>query len=103
VPDGTPPPVRDNPVTDYTPSGRPGGRAWRDVERPRGAPLDVLTIGEGADLADPDRARHTAYGVDEGGAVLVRPDGYVAWRAASAVKTPRAALHAAVASIVARS
>jgi putative polyketide hydroxylase len=37
-----------------------------------------------------------AYGVETGGAVLVRPDGYVAWRVASPPTDPARALADAV-------
>jgi putative polyketide hydroxylase len=43
-----------------------------------------------------------AYGVGEGGAVLVRPDGYVAWRAASKPADPARALTDAFEQILAR-
>ena len=43
-----------------------------------------------------------AYGVGEGGAVLVRPDGYVGWRAASAPADPARALADAFGQILAR-
>jgi putative polyketide hydroxylase len=36
------------------------------------------------DLADPDSRFCAAYGISPDGAVLVRPDGFVAWRAADA-------------------
>ena len=118
VPDGTPLPAVTNPVTDYAPSGRPGGRAphawleqdgarvstidligqhftlmagprglaWVDAARrigdAAGVPIAAHTIG-GDSLRDPDGAWTRTYGVDDGGAVLVRPDGYVAWRSRS--------------------
>ena len=118
IPDGTPVPAVDNPVT--VPSARPGGRAphaWleRDGRRlstldlfgdrfvllagPEGAaardaarvaarelavPLMAFTVGAGGDLADPDKPWPEVYGVAPDGAVLVRPDGHVAWRSVSA-------------------
>jgi putative polyketide hydroxylase len=123
VPDGSPRPGVVNPVTDYEPSARPGGRAphlWlttRDGQRvsphdlcaggfallagPAGGqwceealrvareaalPLSAYTVGAGADLTEADGADDwpSRYGVDASGAVLIRPDGYVAWRARSA-------------------
>ena len=48
-------------------------------------PLQVLSIGaadSGADLIDCDATWNWCYGIDDAGAVLVRPDGHVAWRAA---------------------
>jgi 2-polyprenyl-6-methoxyphenol hydroxylase-like FAD-dependent oxidoreductase len=57
------------------------GAAWVDAARriawPSWPPLLAYRIG--ADLSDPDDNWHTAYGIEPDGAVLVRPDGYVAW------------------------
>ena len=53
-------------------------------------------------VADPEGVWMAAYGVGEGGAVLVRPDGYVAWRAASAPADPARALSEAFGQILAR-
>ncbi len=44
-------------------------------------PLDAYGVGEGADLVPEDGADWAAaHGVTRDGAVLVRPDGFVAWR-----------------------
>jgi hypothetical protein len=131
VPDGTPRVAVDDPVTDYVPSARPGGRAphvfltrgderistvdlfgphfvllagadggaWRRAAQAIGAmvpPLQAYTIGAGGDLGDPDGNWHAAYGVDSDGAVLVRPDGHVAWRSRSGASNPEGALRAAL-------
>lgn len=107
VPDGTEPPRVEDPVTTYVPCARPGHRAphlWLDDGRRRSA-LDLF--GDGLVLltartqAWRAAAEHTSsrglpltlhgvrdprwlplYGVSASGAVLVRPDGYVAarWR-----------------------
>jgi 2-polyprenyl-6-methoxyphenol hydroxylase-like FAD-dependent oxidoreductase len=45
-------------------------------------PLDRYCIG--TDLLDGDRRFENAYGISGGGAVLVRPDGFIAWRSAHA-------------------
>ena len=130
VPDGTPRVAVDDPVTDYVPSARPGGRAphvfltrgdeqistvdlfgphfvlltgadgaaWRRAAQaigPMVPPLQAYTIGTGGDLGDPDGNWHAAYGVDSDGAVLVRPDGHVAWRSRSGASNPEGALRAA--------
>jgi 2-polyprenyl-6-methoxyphenol hydroxylase-like FAD-dependent oxidoreductase len=146
VGDGTPAPVYANPVTDYTPSGRPGGRAphvWlarggragapgpgastSDTDRvstidligkrftvlgsgptwraavaglATAIPLDVVTIGD--EVADVDGQWHATYGVEAGGAVLVRPDGYIGWRCRTAVSDPARALRAALSSLAGR-
>lgn len=43
-------------------------------------PLRYHTVGDGGDLLDPTASFPAAYGLTPGGAVLVRPDGHVAWR-----------------------
>jgi putative polyketide hydroxylase len=103
--DHTAAPSARGPISQYVPAGRPGHRAphlWLDdgrstldlygsafaaltdpagkreldtaaeIARAAGIPLDVHVI----DAA----AWHELYGVERGGVVLVRPDGYVAWR-----------------------
>jgi putative polyketide hydroxylase len=65
------------------------GDAWIDaIKALPGARVDTFRIGEGGDLEDPDNRWTTAYGVTESGAVLVRPDGFVAWRAKQATDDP---------------
>jgi putative polyketide hydroxylase len=103
--DHTAAPGTRDPVGQYVPAGRPGHRAphlWlgdgrsaldlygsafaaltdpagkraldtaAEIARATGIPLDIHVI----DAA----AWHDLYGVERGGVVLVRPDGYVAWR-----------------------
>jgi hypothetical protein len=75
--------------------------AARRVSTDIGLPLKSFAIGNG-DLADPDGEWPAAYEVDHDGAVLVRPDGYVAWRsrggAADAPATLRGVFRAVLAS-----
>lgn len=49
-------------------------------------------VGEQAagELADADSGFCAAYGISPDGAVLVRPDGFVAWRAADATNATNA-------------
>ena len=132
VPDGTPLPVVANPVADYVPCARPGGRAphvwlerdgrristhdlvdmrftlfagergepWRDAARAvagsLGIPLSALTVGSGADIGDPETQWMSAYGVEADGAVLVRPDGHVAWRRRSGANDTERELESAL-------
>jgi 2,4-dichlorophenol 6-monooxygenase len=85
----------------------PDGRAWCEAagvagER-LGVELDAYCVdGSGGELADPAGGwrRHRETGDD--GAVLVRPDGHVAWRSHAAAADPVAALHDALASVLAR-
>ncbi|MER7394190.1 FAD-dependent oxidoreductase [Streptomyces sp. NPDC000151] len=48
--------------------------------RDLGVVLRVHGIGEGGDYADTKGVFTRQYGISDGGAVLVRPDGFVAWR-----------------------
>ncbi|MBL6617928.1 MAG: FAD-dependent monooxygenase [Reyranella sp.] len=135
IPDGSPRPAVANPVTDYAPSARPGGRAphaWlkrRDGERvssidlvgngfvllagakgaawvdgvkavslSNGIEVTAITVGNGA-LQPADDGWRKTYGLDEQGAVLVRPDGYVAWRSVGAATDPARTLAQAMAAI----
>jgi len=81
------------------------GDAWRraaqeiEISWP---PLVAHTVGEGSDLGDPDGNWQAAYGVDADGAVLVRPDGHVAWRSRSAASDPVEALRAALDRVLGR-
>ena len=53
-------------------------------------------------LRDPEGGFLQAYGLPAAGAALIRPDGFVAWRATSAPGDPEAAMASALRSILAR-
>jgi hypothetical protein len=79
-------------------AGRDGG-AWRQAAQAIGSswpPLSAFSIGASGDLGDPDGKWHEAYGVDSDGAVLVRPDGHVAWRSRSGASNPLQVLREAL-------
>jgi tetracenomycin A2 monooxygenase-dioxygenase len=63
------------------------GNAWCNAAREAAAalaiPLDVYRVSSDGDLHDQDGDWHSAYSVTTSGAVLLRPDGFVAWRAIS--------------------
>jgi hypothetical protein len=64
------------------------GAAWAGaVDRRRASvPLRPYRVGEpgsAADLIDLERTWRRDYGIERDGAVLVRPDGHVCWRAFS--------------------
>ena len=65
------------------------GTAWQDAARDAASRLGVglssyrADDGSG-DLEDTGDRFRTAYGISPEGAVLVRPDGFVAWRATDA-------------------
>jgi putative polyketide hydroxylase len=115
IDDGTPAPTGRDPVGEYTPMARPGHRAphiWLDSQTSTldlfGRAFVALTDPAGkAGLDDAaDRAGttgvplsvhavdaaawHSVYGVGRAGVVLVRPDGYVAWRRSTPPETPDA-------------
>jgi hypothetical protein len=75
------------------------GAEWREAGATiaathPGVPLRVRSVGRW--LRDADGSFATAYGLTVGGAVLVRPDGVVAWRSRMAPVDPGLALTAAV-------
>ncbi|MER5380882.1 FAD-dependent monooxygenase [Streptomyces sp. NPDC002688] len=77
--------------------------AARDLARQMSVPLDSHRVGTGpeADLVpagDADWAE--THGVTADGAVLVRPDGFVAWRSEGPVKDPRTTLREALISLL---
>lgn len=114
VPDGSALPEVADRAAEYAPNARPGSRAPHcrlrrgeeristldlfgrdfvllvsDEERAwRGAASDVgircVRIGPAGDWDDEDGGWRRLYGVGAKGAVLVRPDGHVAWRSAGA-------------------
>ena len=79
------------------------GAAWRDaalqVANRLGVELIARRIGAGGDLVDVDERWPSAYGVSSAGAVLVRPDGLVGWRAEQSVKHPEQTLEAVLADL----
>jgi 2,4-dichlorophenol 6-monooxygenase len=84
----------------------PGRRSWRaaaaDVRCL--APVECLAIGRSqvADLVDVDDAWPAVAELEPRGALLVRPDGHVAWRSRKLPDEPSAALMAALERALAR-
>ena len=126
--DGTPPVTVADPVREYVPSTRPGGRlphAWVERDGARISSLDLVrpdslllvtasaawaaaaaAVGDGpvpltvarfgADVTDPSGAWDAVSGIGSDGAVLVRPDQHVAWRAVGVPADPAAGLRDAL-------
>lgn len=82
------------------------GAAWCDAARKAAEaqriPLTAYTVGTGADLSDADNRWASAYGVHADGAVLVRPDGHVAWRSSGAATDATPLLKRMLGAIVGR-
>jgi hypothetical protein len=71
---------------------------WCDAARDAGATLGIPVSAYV--IADPASAAR--YGVGQDGAVLVRPDGYVAWRRAGACADLPGELHRAIDTVLCR-
>jgi len=54
----------------------------------------------GADLRDPEGNICRSLGIPDTGATLVRPDGFVAWRADSVGPSPTTAVHEALSHVL---
>jgi 2,4-dichlorophenol 6-monooxygenase len=57
-----------------------------------GVPIVAHRVGAGGELADEGGRFADLYGIGDSGAVLVRPDGHVAWRTAQAPADPERTL-----------
>jgi putative polyketide hydroxylase len=75
-------------------------RAAAEVAHARRLPLHAFTVGPQEDLVDPDGTWDTTYEVEQDGAVLVRPDGHVAWRTGSSTLNPVQKLQGVLASVL---
>ncbi|MEU8434831.1 FAD-dependent monooxygenase [Streptomyces sp. NPDC029216] len=85
--------------------GTPWKEAAGHVARELGAQLDAYTVGSApdADLVQPDGADWAElHELPADGAVLVRPDGFVAWRAEGAAADPRGSLMDAMTRLLRR-
>ena len=88
----------------------PQGQAWPDaalaVAQEFGAALDTHVVGDAdpadADLADAGGSFLEAFGISPSGAVLVRPDGFVGWRAVDAAGAAEKALRQALQTLLCR-
>ncbi len=80
------------------------GTAWRDAARAVASPArpEIAAYVMGADLVEVDGAWSNAYEVDDDGAVLVRPDGHVAWRSRVGSDRPERTLEQVLERVLAR-
>ncbi|GCE10070.1 FAD-dependent monooxygenase [Dictyobacter aurantiacus] len=69
-----------------------GGAAWceaaKTVAQAQGIALSAYRLGPDADLLDEENAGPTKLGISSTGAMLVRPDGFVAWRSSTMSMNP---------------
>jgi 2-polyprenyl-6-methoxyphenol hydroxylase-like FAD-dependent oxidoreductase len=84
----------------------PDGAGWAEAARSvargiAGLELEAHVVGRDG-LTDPDGRFAPSHGLSSSGAVLVRPDGFVAWRAASMADDPVDALSRALTSVLMR-
>jgi putative polyketide hydroxylase len=82
----------------------PAGQQWLDaapVAAQSFAALAVDAVRIGGDLVDPAGRCTESVGISASGAVLVRPDGFVAWRSEALPPDPASALRAALAHALA--
>ncbi len=72
------------------------GDAWRDAAKALtktfSYPLQVYKVAEEGDYQDPSHSWSHTYAITPTGAVLIRPDGHVAWRSKEQVDQPRSML-----------
>jgi putative polyketide hydroxylase len=130
VSDGSRYPTVNDAVTEYVPSAVPGcraphiwlsrrgeristidlfgsrfvllagreGKPWQDAAAQKRLSINVHIIG--GDVIDNDGEWAAVYGVEDNGAVLVRPDGYVAWRVRSLPNNPKRSFMMAIDEIL---
>jgi putative polyketide hydroxylase len=82
--------------------GAPWAQAATAASAGLGVPIVVHQIGRGGDAVDRDGAWAQATGLASGGALLVRPDDFVGWRADQLPADPEHDLRHALSAILAR-
>jgi putative polyketide hydroxylase len=84
----------------------PAGNHWRDAGRRATSelqiPFEAIGIGRGADFEEIEDDWAELYGLDAAGAVLVRPDGHVAWRSRCGAAAPDAIMLRALRAVLCR-
>jgi hypothetical protein len=82
----------------------PAGSTWicagEQLARQLGVPLQCYSVGPDEPLIDRSGRWLTLYGLGSGGAVLVRPDGHVAWRSPTLTANPASSLTLAFRSVL---
>jgi putative polyketide hydroxylase len=82
----------------------PDGAAWQkaavEVAGSLGIKLAAYHVGADGDLLDLENGWQTRMGVEASGAVLVRPDGFVAWSTNTLPSSPEPLLEQVLATIL---
>ncbi|MFG2120868.1 FAD-dependent oxidoreductase [Streptomyces sp. NPDC048710] len=85
----------------------PDGGEWHSaadkVAQDTGVPVHCCTVGQDGELTDPDGAFLSATGLTRSGALLIRPDDFVAWRAESLPEDAPGTLRTVLERILGRS
>jgi len=85
------------------PDGTPWQKAATEVASTLGIKLLACRVGPDGDLLDVENDWQAKMGVSPEGVVLVRPDGFVAWRSSTVSGTPALLLEQVLSRILARS
>jgi putative polyketide hydroxylase len=89
---------------DFTLLTGPAGHTWLQagnlVAEQFRIPLHSYCVGKDGEMRDIHQQWATTYGVTAAGAVLVRPDGHVAWRAVSSTQEPVVELSRALSAVI---
>lgn len=95
------------PYTRFTLITGIAGEAWENaaekVGQDLGVPLRAVVIGPGREVTDLYYDWAKLREIEESGALLVRPDKHIAWRAMTLPDDPESALRSALAEILGRS
>ncbi|MBV9389328.1 MAG: FAD-dependent monooxygenase [Chroococcidiopsidaceae cyanobacterium CP_BM_ER_R8_30] len=82
----------------------PKGQSWCEAARrlaySKGLPLDAYCIADDGDLQDLEGNWLSTYELSEDGALLIRPDGHIAWRRQKASQEPEADLQGVLGQIL---
>ncbi len=79
------------------------GEAWKiaanELTKTLFLPLKIYKVANDGDLSDPENKWHAVYEMTATGAVLIRPDGHVAWRSKEVAKNPSDVLNRVLCAI----
>ena len=70
------------------PDGHEWQKAANQLAQALSLPIKSYRIASDGDLSDPENSWHTIYEITATGAVLIRPDGHVAWRSKEMIDSP---------------